>query len=38
VEFIARQTVLPPDPSHRFDDNMFWSNLEANRHGVKIIN
>lgn len=37
VEFIARQTVLPPQLFHRFDDDMFWRNPEANRHGVRII-
>ena len=37
VEFIARQTVLPPQLFHRFDDDMFWRHPEANRHHVTII-
>ncbi|BBY57923.1 sulfotransferase family protein [Mycolicibacterium sarraceniae] len=37
VEFIGRQTVLPPQLFHRFDDDMFWRNPEANRHQVTII-
>lgn len=37
VEFIARQTVLPPQLFHRFDDDMFWRAPGANRHDVRII-
>lgn len=37
VEIIPRQTVLPPQLFHRFDDDMFWRNPEANRHNVRII-
>ena len=37
VEFIARQTVLPPQLFHRFDDDMFWRHPEGNRHNVRIV-
>ncbi len=37
VEFIPRQTVLPPQLFHRFDDDMFWRVPGANRHNVRII-
>lgn len=37
VEFISRETVLPPQLFHRFDDDMFWRNPEANLRGVRII-
>ena len=37
VEFVARQTVLPPQLFNRFADDMFWRNPEANRHHVRII-
>ena len=37
VEFIARETVLPPDLFRRFDDDMFWRRPGANRHNVRII-
>lgn len=37
VEFVPRQTVLPPQLFHRFDDDMFWRNPGSNRHNVRII-
>ncbi|MGD9618728.1 MAG: sulfotransferase [Mycolicibacterium sp.] len=37
VEFIPRQTILPPQLFHRYDDDMFWRHPGANRHNVKII-
>ena len=37
VEFIPRQTVLPPQLFHRFDDDMFWRVPGANRNNVRII-
>ena len=37
VEFIPRETVLPPDVFDRFHDDMFWRNPELNRHNVTII-
>jgi sulfotransferase len=37
VEYIARQTVLPPQLFNRFADDMFWRNPEANRNSVRII-
>ena len=37
VEFIARETVLPPQLFRRFDDDMFWRHRGANRHNVRII-
>lgn len=37
VEYIPRQTVLPPQLFHRFDGDMFWRDPEANRHNVTII-
>lgn len=37
VEFIPRQTVLPPQLFRRFDDDMFWRSPDANRHNVRII-
>jgi len=37
VEFIPRQTVLPPQLFHRYDDDVFWRNPHVNRHQVKIV-
>jgi sulfotransferase len=37
VEFIERQTVLPPGLSQRFADDMFWRVAGANIHNVPII-
>ena len=37
VEFIARETVLPPQLFHRFDNDMFWRDPAANRHHVRIV-
>lgn len=37
VEFIARQTVLPPQLFHLFDKDMFWRSLGGNRNNVRII-
>ena len=37
VEWIERQTVLPPDIFQRFLDDMFWRMPEANVRGVSII-
>lgn len=37
VEFIARETVLPPQLFHRFDSDMFWRDPAANRHNVRIV-
>ena len=37
VEYIARQTVLPPQLFHRFDNDMFWRDPGANRHNVRIV-
>jgi sulfotransferase len=37
VEFIARNTVLPPQLFDSFDDDMFWRSAEANRYNVRII-
>ena len=37
VEFIARDTVLPPQLFHRFDNDTFWREPQANRHNVTII-
>ena len=37
VEFIPRQTVLPPQLFHRFDNDMFWRDPAANRHDVTIV-
>jgi sulfotransferase len=38
VEFIPRQTVLPPQLFHRFDNDMFWRDPAANRNNVRIVN
>jgi sulfotransferase len=37
VEFIPRQTVLPPQLFHRFDNDMFWRDPAANRNNVRIV-
>jgi sulfotransferase len=37
VEYVLRQTVLPPQLFHRFDKDMFWRNPEANPHNVTVI-
>lgn len=37
VEYIPRETVLPPQLFHRFDNDMFWRDPEGNRHNVTII-
>lgn len=37
VEFIPRETVLPPQLFHRFDDDAFWRAPGANRHHVRIV-
>lgn len=37
VQFIPRQTVLPPQLFHRFDADMFWRDPAANPHGVTIV-
>lgn len=37
VELIPRQTVLPPELFHRYDDDMFWRETKFQRHNVKIV-
>jgi sulfotransferase len=37
VEFIPRQSILPPQLFHRFDGDMFWREPAANPHNVSII-
>ena len=37
VQFIPRQTVLPPQVFHRFDADMFWRDPASNPHGVTIV-
>ena len=37
VEFIARDTVLPPQLFKRFANDMFWRDPQVNRHNVTII-
>ncbi|MCB1288604.1 MAG: sulfotransferase [Mycobacterium sp.] len=37
VEFIPRQSILPPELFHRFDGDMFWRDPAANPHNVAII-
>ena len=37
VEWIERQTVLPPDLFRRFEDDMFWRDAQANVRDVPII-
>ncbi|HEV8016443.1 MAG TPA: sulfotransferase [Stellaceae bacterium] len=37
VEWIGRQSVLPPELFHRFANDMFWRIPEANIHQVPII-
>lgn len=37
VEFIARDTVLPPQLFQRFANDMFWRDPQVNRHNVTII-
>ncbi len=37
VEFIPRQTVLPPQLFHRFHGDMFWRDPNANPHNVRIV-
>lgn len=37
VEFIARETVLPPQLFHLFEKDAFWRTPGANRHNVRII-
>ncbi len=37
VEFIPRQTVLPPQLFHRFDGDMFWRDPNSNPHNVRIV-
>ncbi len=38
VEWLERQTVLPPDVFMRFQNDMFWQSPEANLRQVPIIN
>lgn len=33
----TRQTVLPPDVFHRFENDAFWRNPQLNTHGVQIV-
>ncbi len=37
VGAVARQTVLPPDVFHRFTNDAFWRNPQANPYGVQIV-
>ncbi len=37
VDWIERQTVLPPELFRRFDNDMFWRQADANIRGVPII-
>lgn len=37
VEFIPRQSILPPELFHRFEGDMFWRDPAANPHNVAII-
>ncbi len=37
VEAAERQTVLPPDVFHRFSNDAFWLNPQANVHGVQVV-
>ena len=37
VEWIERESVLPPELFHRFGNDMFWRIPEANIRGVPII-
>ncbi len=37
VDWIERQTVLPPELFRRFDGDMFWRHPDANIRGVPII-
>jgi sulfotransferase len=37
VDWIERQTVLPPELFRRFDGDMFWRHPEANIRGASII-
>ena len=37
VEFIPRETVLPPQLFHRFLGDMFWRDPNANPHNVRIV-
>ena len=37
VEFVDRPTILPPDLFARFEGDAFWTNPDANVHGVPII-
>jgi sulfotransferase len=37
VDWIERQTVLPPELFRRFDNDMFWRQPDANIRSVPII-
>ena len=37
VEFIPRETLLPPELFQRFANDMFWRNPQANPREVRII-
>jgi sulfotransferase len=37
VKFEQRQTILPPDVFHRYQNDDFWENPTANLHGVRVV-
>jgi sulfotransferase len=37
VRYRERQTVLPPDLFHRFENDSFWTNPQLNQRGVRVV-
>jgi len=37
VQYVERQTILPPDLVRRVENDSFWSDTKRNLRGVRVV-